>query len=62
VRCADCGEAVARVGKDTCYRCHVRSLGFSYRGASYGRGDFHNQTIAERQREAMSTNPNVEPI
>lgn len=59
--CEECGD-VARVGHVTCFRCHIRSIGFTYHAAQYGRRVFHDQTVAERQREAMSTNPNVEPV
>lgn len=59
--CEECGD-VARVGSDNCFKCHIRSVGFTFHGASFGQQTFHNQTVGERQREAMSTNPNVEPI
>lgn len=59
--CADCRENIARVGHTTCYRCHVRSIGFTFKGAAYGKKSWHDQTIAERQNEAMSK-PSVEPI
>lgn len=57
--CAECHHNMARVGHDTCYRCHVRSIGFTfYGGGSSGQSSFHDTTIAERIREAQS-NPNA---
>jgi hypothetical protein len=59
--CADCWQNVARVGHKTCYRCHIHSVGFTYKGTGYGREAFHQQTLAERERE-IRQNPNAERV
>jgi len=57
--CPECEKRRVAEGHDTCYPCHVRGVSFTYRSAVAGQ--WNGQTMAERQREAMS-NPNVEPI
>ena len=32
-----------------CFKCHVRGLSFSFRGAQGGRESFHDETIREVQ-------------
>jgi len=56
--CPECEKRRVAEGHDTCYPCHVRGIGFSLRAPG---GDWHSPTTRERQAEAMSTNPNVEP-
>jgi hypothetical protein len=61
--CPECERRRIAEGHDTCYPCHIRGIGFTFRGSgTYGRSTFHNSTIRERQREAVSTNPNVERV
>ena len=60
--CPECEKRRIAEGHDTCYPCHIRGIGFTFKGAAYGKSMWNTQTISERQREAVSTNPNVEPI
>ena len=57
--CPECAKRRVAEGHETCWPCHFRSLGWTFKGAIAG--DWNSQTIRERQAEAMS-NPNVEPI
>ena len=61
--CPECEKRRIANGHDTCYPCHIRSLGFTYQGGgTYGRSTWNNSTRREREAEAVSTNPNVERV
>ena len=55
--CPECEKRRIAEGHDTCYPCHIRSVGFRFRGPG---GGWHGPTTRERQAEAL-TNPNAEP-
>jgi hypothetical protein len=44
----------AEPGREECFRCRVRSVGFSFRGGgTYGRKSFNDMTIAERRADIL---------
>ena len=51
--CPECEKRRIAEGHDTCYPCHIRSVGFRFRGPG---GGWHGPTTRERQAEAL-TNP-----
>jgi hypothetical protein len=57
--CPECEKRRIAEGHDTCYPCHIRSVGWSLKGATAGM--WNGPTIRERQAEAM-TNPNAERV
>jgi len=53
-----CRECLVRTACDDnseiCYQCKVASIGFTFSGGgTYGRGSFHDSTIAERRAEIL---------
>lgn len=60
--CPECARRRIAEGHDTCYPCHIRSVGFTFTGGGmYGQDAFHSATIGERIREAQS-HPNAEHV
>lgn len=60
--CTGCGRLIEEAHwTGTCYRCHLRGLSFTFRGAYANRESFHDETIAEVQRD-IERNPNAERI
>lgn len=51
---------------DTCFKCKVATIGFTWRGVRDTRESFSNETIPERIREtesmAAAAGVNVEPV
>jgi hypothetical protein len=43
----------AEPGREECFRCRVRSVGFTFRAAGYGRKAFNDSTIAEKRAEML---------
>jgi hypothetical protein len=52
-----CSECLVRTeetpGSEICFHCRVASVGFTFRGASYGRRRFHDATISEKRAEVL---------
>lgn len=66
--CTECGMKVLfeegfRPRRTTCFRCHVKSIRL---GFSYGKENFHGDTIGERQRQqiadAAASGMTIEPV
>lgn len=46
--CQDCHLRPAEAGTDTCFRCRVATVGFTFvGGGGYGRKAYHERTTAE---------------
>lgn len=51
--CTDCGALSDSLRDGVCFRCRVRSVGFSFRGAHYGRKQWNDSTISEKRAEIL---------
>lgn len=58
--CVECGKTASaepgspQAAEELCYGHYVKGISFSFRGATGGRESFHNETIADVQRETLS--------
>lgn len=55
--CSSCGTTVSHADDDpprrnTCFKCHVKTLSI---GFTYGKENFHGDTIRQRQEETVRT-------
>ena len=66
--CTTCGCRVSytdgdRPNRNTCFRCHVKTLSI---GFTYGKENFHGDTIRERQqqreRDARAAGVDIAPV
>jgi hypothetical protein len=65
--CPECEKRSVSGHLATCYPCHVRSIGFTYRGGGFqaGRSNFKARTNAEFLAEHVGEvrgNPNIEKV
>jgi len=53
VICLECERKDAEPGRDTCFRCRVATVGYTWRGGGYGygRSNFTARTNAEFTNE-----------
>ena len=63
--CPECERRRIANGHTTCYPCHLRGIGFTYRGGghNWGRQNFKDRTNAEWVNEHVGDvkgNPNIE--
>lgn len=65
--CPECERRSVSGTLKTCYPCHVRSIGFTFRGGGFqaGRSNFKARTNAEFVNEHVGDvkgNPNIEKV
>ena len=65
--CPECEKRSVSGHLKTCYPCHVKSLGWTFRGGGhlYGRNNFKDRTNAEFINEHVGEvrgNPNIEKV
>ena len=65
--CPECEKRRIAEGHNTCYPCHIRGIGFTFRGGGhlYGRKNFSARTNAEFLNEHVGEvrgNPNIEKV
>lgn len=51
--CTDCGVKPAQEGRDTCFRCRVKGVGFKLQGGAINGNSGWNMTKGDWLRENM---------
>ena len=65
--CPECEKRRVAEGHDTCYPCHIRGIGFTFRGGghNWGRHNFSARTNSEWVNEHVGdvkNTPGIEPL
>lgn len=59
--CPECQRKPVEAGGDTCFRCRVATVGYTWHGGghNFGRSNFSARTNAEFVAEHVGDNPNA---
>ena len=49
--CSVCYLKPPEEGRDTCFRCRVSTIGFTFRSAHLGRAGFHESTVEAEKKD-----------
>lgn len=64
MQCSSCSRDInteTDLKRGICFACHVRGVGFTFKGVSYGRDAWNTSTVRETQRMYESM-PGIEKV